>query len=754
MNYNTESLKITLRTNFNTSNPKERDVVFSLDMLKHPKLQITGDMKKTPIFSYAYEYPYDLLMKLPFQDRVRFFFSEKFHREFINKNRANVRQAKSKLEIVDESEQNSYYSERSDIIKQNVLTTLKVLFNTSPYVNNVSTSYDYVINEGPTELNFPSVIGLFVTPENSHLELKGRTFNFAKLIWLNDILNNPEYYALFAEYIKFNAWFLSQKQTLNVKLKNIKTKISGLCENVVTNAVEYLKQNVSEQKEGTKLQLIIMYSFLKTIIDDNIMKIDSYSAYITMYNKIAKNIKARLVITDEIQPPRKEVVDRFMKNFLFTGKTNTELVSSVIAYIESDDAYKVLRGKASGTLRGQIDKINADISNIIKLNKSDGADRTVETIDYVTRRFSELDQLKRVTKDENKRNMANSTPNEYLYFIQAIEKYQSNQKETSNAQLQQVIDLKTQNDVMSLFSFFDSVYNYYIEGTAVEMKKEDLDLLDMGAVLIIPKGYNSSKERSTEIYVLCDLTPIDQKTTENLDKQDCKKKDENLGKLLEQIIDDRSTIVSIEKNRYKWDVDRNRPMIELNPSSSSTTNQQSNQSSNNAQRANNTGSSVSDQDVDFNFKKVLANIKDLNKYIDAVNFFQLEEPLNDYSLLNYLKSNKSKEGTALFGLAQEFATNVNKFSSKLSDKLVYFKSELTAKMEVNKNAIATRFREGEMSLEKRKLEFENAKLVLFSQIADQLLKEENKKDKSPIRGGKRRRTRNKKVSRTRKTRKF
>jgi hypothetical protein len=749
MNYNTESLKITLRTNFNTSTPKERDVVFSLDMLKHPKLQITGDMKKTPIFSYAYEYPYDLLMKLPFQDRVRFFFSEKFHREFINKNRANVRQAKSTLE----SEQNAYYSERSDMIKQNVLTTLKVLFNTSPYANNVSTSYDFVINEGPMELNFPNVMGLFVTPENSSIELKGRKFNFTKLVWLNDLLNNPEYYSFFTEYVKFNTWFLSQKQSLNVKLKNLKTKIGGLCENIVTNTVEYLKQNTSEQKEGTKLQLMIMYSFLKTIIDENIMKIDSSSAYITMYNKIAKNIKTRLALIDEIPLPRKEVIDRFMKNYLLTGKTNTELVSSVIAYIASDEAYKVLKGKASGSLRGQIDKINADISSIINLNTSNGTDRTAETIDYITKRFSELDQLKRLTKEENKKNMANSVPNEYLYFIQAIEKYQSNQRETSNDQLQQVIDLKTQQDVAALFTLFDNIYNYYILGTATEMQKGTLDLLDAGAVLIIPKGYNSSKEKSTEIYVLCDLTPIDIQATENLDKQDCKKKDENLGKLLEQIIDDRSTIASFEKNRYKWDVDRNRPMIELNPSTSSTANQQSNQSSTNAPQTNNKGSSVSDQDVDFNFKKVLANIKDLNKYIDATNVFQIEEPINDYSLLNYLKSGKSKEGTTLFGLAQEFATNANKFSSKLSDKLVYFKSELTAKMEVNKNAIATKFREGEMSLEKRKLEFENAKLALFSQITDQLLKEENKKDKSPIRGGKRRRTRSKKVTRTRRTKK-
>jgi len=501
------------------------------------------------------------------------------------------------------------------------------------------------------------------------------------------------------------------------------------------------------------LQLIIMYSFLKTIIDENIMKIDSNSAYITMYNKIAKNIKTRLALIDEIPLPRKEVIDRFMKNYLLTGKTNTELVSSVIAYIASDEAYKVLKGKASGSLRGQIDKINADISSIINLNTSNGTDRTAETIDYITNRFSELDQLKRLTKEENKRNMANSVPNEYLYFIQAIEKYQSNQRETSNDQLQQVIDLKTKQDVAALFTLFDNIYNYYILGTATEMQKGTLDLLDAGAVLIIPKGYNSSKEKSTEIYVLCDLTPIDIQATENLDKQDCKKKDENLGKLLEQIIDDRSTIASFEKNRYKWDVDRNRPMIELNPSTSSTANQQSNQSSTNAPQTNNTGSSVSHQDVDFNFKKVLANTKDLNKYIDATNVFQIEEPINDYSLLNYLKSGKSKEGTTLFGLAQEFATNANKFSSKLSDKLVYFKSELTAKMEVNKNAIATKFREGEMSLEKRKLEFENAKLALFSQITDQLLKEENKKDKSPIRGGKRRRTRSKKVTRTRRTKK-
>jgi len=749
MNYNTETLKITLRTNFNTSNPKDRDVVFSLDMLKHPALQVTGDMKKTPIFTYAYIYPYDLLMRLPFQDRVRFFFSEKFHRDFVNKNRSSFQLAMSKLEITDESEQNAYYSERSEIIEKNVLTTLKILFNTVPSDGNVSTSYNYVLNEGPMDISFPSLSGLFVTPQTSYLELKGKKYQFAKLVWLNDVLNNPEYYALFTEYMKFNAWFLSQKQVLNVKMKNIKTKISVLCDNVSNDTIKYLRE--SNEKNGTQIQIAMMYSFLKNIIDKNIMKIESYSAYITMYEEIAKHIKTRLELKDNIKIPKG--TDTFIKNFLLPMKTNTELISSVIEYIKiPTNGYLELKSAASkGGLRKQIDKINTDISNIIKLHKSDASNKTAETIDYVTNRFSELDKLKRLTKDENRKNMGQSIANEYLFFMQAIEKYQSNQKETSNMKLQNLIDLKTQDDVVALFTLFDNIYNYYILGTAVGMKKETLDLLDVGSVLIIPKGYNSSKERSTEIYVLCDLTPEDTKVTENLDKQDCKKKDENLGKLLEQIIENQSTIASIEKNRYKWDVDINRPMIDLTSSSSSTTNENGAQSSNNATQP--TSSSASDQDVEFNFKKVLANVKDLNKYIDAANAFQVEEPLNDYSLLNYLKSGKSKEGQALFGLAQEFASNVNKFSSKLSDKIVYFKSELNAKMEVNKNAIASRFREGEMSLEKKKLEFENARLALFSQIVDQLLKEENKKDKSPIRGGKARRSRNKKIARTRKTKK-
>jgi hypothetical protein len=597
-------------------------------------------------------------------------------------------------------------------------------------------------------MNFPSVMGLFVTPENSYLELKGRKFNFTKLVWLNDILNNPDYYSLFTEYMKFNAWFLNQKQLLNVKLKNIKSKIRGLCNIIVNDTIKYL--NDSKEEFGTQLQILIMYSFLKNIIDKNVMQIENHSVYLTMYNEITKEIKTRLALITEI--PKPKWTDTFIKNFLLPMKSNTELVSSIIDYIKSNDAYTLLKSAGSkGALRRQIDKINADISSIIKLNKSDDADKTSDTIDYATRRFSELDKLKQLTKDENRKIMGQSIPNEYLFFTQAIEKYQSNRKEVSNAQLQNLIDLKTQGDVLALFTFFDKIYDYYIQGTSSDAETDFLELLNVGAVLIIPKGYNNSNEKSTEIYVLCDLSPIDPKTTENLDKQDCRKKDENLGRLLEQIIDRRSIIASIEKNRYKWDVDNNRPMIEQNPSNSSTTNQQNVQSSNNAPRINNT---VSDQDVEFNFKKILSNIKDNNKYIDAMNSFQVEEPLSDYNLLNYLKTSPSKEGQTLIGLVQEYSSNVNKFSSKLSDKLVYFKSELNAKAEVNKNAIATRFREGEISLEKRKLEFENAKLTLLSQITDQLLKEENKKDKSPIRGGKRHRTRNKKVTRTRKTRKF
>ena len=102
--------------------------------------------------------------------------------------------------LSDENEQNQYYDERSEIIEKNVLTTLKTLFNTAPSDGNVSTSYNYVLNEGPLDMRFPNFSGLFMTPERSYLELKGRKFNFTKLVWLNDMLNNPEYYELYQLY--------------------------------------------------------------------------------------------------------------------------------------------------------------------------------------------------------------------------------------------------------------------------------------------------------------------------------------------------------------------------------------------------------------------------------------------------------------------------------------------------------------------------------------------------------------------------
>jgi hypothetical protein len=63
----------------------------------------------------------------------------------------------------------------------------------------------------------------------SYIKNGGKTYTFKKLVWLNDIVNNPEYKNLLEEYRKFDVWSQEEigrksssfTKSLNDTLKNV-----------------------------------------------------------------------------------------------------------------------------------------------------------------------------------------------------------------------------------------------------------------------------------------------------------------------------------------------------------------------------------------------------------------------------------------------------------------------------------------------------------------------------------------------------
>jgi hypothetical protein len=182
-------LKINLYTNI----PKGDDYdiePLTFDKISSPDLKIDEKIKPTqnPYFTYQFKYDESNLSRLTYSDVVKTFF---IRNDFINKlGRSN----ESYLPLdppTDEAEKKKYLDKRTKVINNNIMLMLKYLLPTRfPVINNHFNSMDLIkgVDSLSTLLYNP-----FSTRKPIYLKLSGGTFTLKKIIWLNDVVNNPVY---------------------------------------------------------------------------------------------------------------------------------------------------------------------------------------------------------------------------------------------------------------------------------------------------------------------------------------------------------------------------------------------------------------------------------------------------------------------------------------------------------------------------------------------------------------------------------
>ena len=187
-NFTIYELNIKIKTNV-------KDLVdFKRSMLKIPSKQddesvVTLNYSDIPFFTYDYKYPLNELRKIRYYKQlINIFFN---YNEFINYMRTYGVPTNASLEK-DEPNTFNYNSTlyKNEIMNENILTMLEVLFPTSVDIaNNLHTSYQYLKGQFSTK---PFVFN-FTPKQYVTMNVDGKDRLIDKVIFYNDLVNHPLY---------------------------------------------------------------------------------------------------------------------------------------------------------------------------------------------------------------------------------------------------------------------------------------------------------------------------------------------------------------------------------------------------------------------------------------------------------------------------------------------------------------------------------------------------------------------------------
>jgi len=209
MSFEIKEIKIKFYTNL--KNKDMRLIDFNLDMLYNETKEQSGAQQKVieldksglnslPYFTMSVRYPLDRLQKdlLTYQERVNFFFDEKKFERLL------FLYTKTPKESTDPDENN-------DIAEHNVMVMLEILFPTKfTVINNAHTSLDHVVGNSSLKR---MIINPTIKKYYSYLKLAdGKIYTFTRLIWLNDLMNNPLYRTFINEFHTFWLWYSKEDE--------------------------------------------------------------------------------------------------------------------------------------------------------------------------------------------------------------------------------------------------------------------------------------------------------------------------------------------------------------------------------------------------------------------------------------------------------------------------------------------------------------------------------------------------------------
>lgn len=223
-NINVQPIKIMILSN--VSGQKE-PIPLTKSLLYHPSFP---DLSKSDTLN---DYPYisdNVSIESIFTDFnttdysniVQFFFDKK---TFISKISSNPNQ-------VFVSNDNDTL-EKNKMLEANFKEMLRLLFPTSvPLTDNVYNSYDdYLVKAVKLpSVSYKSMMEYFSIYKLSFLRINGKEYTISSVTWLNDVINNPGYSALFEKFKEYRAWSKITTKKLQKKKIELFLSMAKVCE--------------------------------------------------------------------------------------------------------------------------------------------------------------------------------------------------------------------------------------------------------------------------------------------------------------------------------------------------------------------------------------------------------------------------------------------------------------------------------------------------------------------------------------------
>lgn len=280
INANIQNIEINILTNIpNNTTP----IKLTKDIIYIPNVDqnMFSTFSSTPFIANNVEYNESELTSMSYIKIITTFFKRTSFEEYL-KNKQNH-------EIIDNDVDNE--NKLNKILNNNVIIMLKALFpSVFPFTNNVDESFSSLIQ------NIISPVNFSLAPRFSYLKINNAINTVTNAVWLNDILNNPEYFEFLKKFYAYLVWADNEKKEIEKSLNISRTKFINKFDNynkrpIVKELNDKIKQleaskvpnNINTAIESKILSLTEIRKLIDSPINENIMFNDVY--YLIFYNR-------------------------------------------------------------------------------------------------------------------------------------------------------------------------------------------------------------------------------------------------------------------------------------------------------------------------------------------------------------------------------------------------------------------------------------------------------------------------------------
>lgn len=339
-------LRIMMATNIPNSSPIE----FTRGMLYHPEYKELKGSGTYPYITDEVEYSNTNIGALTYPEIVDTFFNRDKFINMVSNARGNP--------------DNNGNSDKQQILENNVMTMLKLVFPTKYFtVNNHKQSIE-LLEPGIATHYKSSILYNPLKTISSYIKINGKPYTVTEVIWLNDLLNHPIYREL-----------LEQVHNLNRALNAYET-------NLINDGIESSKQSNSRNDIISQFKFNILYKY-KNVTTENV-KLQKYI-----------NAKTPEIIVEWIRQ-FEQIYNKYilkMKNAEFDDKllnlnvNNINMDKSVISYPTKEIFIKLtlIDGEVNDTNKSDIycpktnDMLGYELLNLIQ-HKTDNANLLSEDV--------------------------------------------------------------------------------------------------------------------------------------------------------------------------------------------------------------------------------------------------------------------------------------------------------------------------------------------------------------------------------------